>query len=115
MKKLLLCAAIPAIFALNGCGPAPDSAEVQADRAAGNKQSQLGQIMDKGIGVETDSNIKSINTMIGSVKADNDGKAPETIEEAKRISKMPEEKWIDQATGKPFVYDPATGTVSKAP
>jgi hypothetical protein len=71
--------------------------------------------IDMAKGVETDSNINQINMALGMAKSDNDGKPPATIEDAKRVARVPASMWIDGATGKPLVYDPATGKVSRAP
>lgn len=69
--------------------------------------------IDMAKAIETDSNINQINQMLGMVKGDNEGKAPATIEEAKRAAKVPSEMWIDGETGKPLEYDPASGTVHR--
>lgn len=71
--------------------------------------------LDMAKGADTDNNIKQINMALGMAKSDNDGKPPADIEEAKRVARVPSSMWIDSATGKPLVYDPATGRVSRAP
>lgn len=69
--------------------------------------------MDMAKAIETDSNINQINQMLGMVKGDNEGKAPATIEDAKKAAKVPAEMWIDGETGLPLEYDPITGTVHR--
>jgi hypothetical protein len=69
--------------------------------------------MDMAKAIETDSNINQINMALGMIKSDNEGKAPATIEDAKRLAKVPSEMWIDGETGLPLEYDPVTGTAHR--
>lgn len=112
MKPLLFASVLTVVLA--GCGSAPPTADEQAQSATSDKQSVLGRSMDKGEGVATNSNISQINAALSMAKGDNDGKAPATLDDAKRACKgYPPEMWVDGATGKPLRYDPTTGTVSK--
>lgn len=71
--------------------------------------------IDMSKNIETDSNINQINQTLSLVKADNEGKAPATLEEAKAAAKgVPASMWIDSETGKPLEYSPVTGTVHRA-
>ncbi|RYG75097.1 hypothetical protein EON80_01785 [bacterium] len=69
--------------------------------------------MDMAKAIETDSNINQINMALGMVKGDNEGKAPATIDDAKKAAKVPSEMWTDGETGLPLEYDPVTGTVHR--
>ncbi len=112
MKSLL---AFPVLaLGLVGCNGAPPDANTQAQRASSDKKTALGRSMDKAKDVATTDYTGQINAALGQVKADNDGKAPATLEEAKRALKdFPAEMWVDGASGKPLNYDPVTGTVSQ--
>ena len=99
-----------ALCAFAGCSAAVVTSNPK-DEAG--RTTTLGQTLTKGEGMDTTSNISQINQMLGMVKGDNEGVAPATIDEAKRAAKVPETMWIDKATGKPLVYDPASGTVSR--
>ncbi len=94
---------------LSGCSamktddPEPD----HAGRVTG-----LGRTLTKGQDVATDSYISQINSELARIKGDG-GEYPATIEEAKKSLKFPDEMWVDKATQKPLVYNPATGTVSR--
>jgi predicted RND superfamily exporter protein len=96
---------------LSGCSAALISTNEELDKGSNAPK----RTMDMAKNVETDSYISQINTVLGQIKNDNEGKAPATIEEAKAAVKFPDTMWIDGETGKPLVYDPATGTVSRAP
>ena len=93
---------------LSGC-----SALQQADQQMDEGSHAPKRAMDMAQGVGTTSNIDQINKSLSMVKGDNDGKAPETLEDAKKAAHVPDEMWIDKETGKPLVYDPATGTVHR--
>lgn len=114
MKKAVLL--IPILgLALAGCNGAPPDADTQAQVASSEKRTVLGRSMDKGKGIATDSNITQINQGLSMAKGE-DGKPPADIDSAKRALKdYPAEMWVDDATGKPLAYDPATGTVSRSP
>ena len=93
---------------LGGC-----SSLQQADQQMTEGSHAPKRAMDMAQGVGTTSNIDQINKSLSMVKSDNDGKAPETLEDAKKAAHCPDEMWIDKETGKPLVYDPATGTVHR--
>ncbi len=67
--------------------------------------------MDMAKAIETDSNIGQINSALSMIKSDSEGKAPATIEEAKKAAKVPDSMWIDSDTQLPLQYDPVSGTV----
>ncbi len=99
-----------ALLLLGGCQAAQET-NAQIDEGVHAPR----RAIDMSKGVETDSNIGQINAALGMVKSDNDGKPPSTIDDAKKAAKVPDSMWIDAETGKPLEYDPATGTVHKAP
>jgi hypothetical protein len=101
-------AALSATLLMSGC----------ATMVATNEEIDKGvhapkRSMDMAKAIETDSNINQINQMLGMVKGDNEGRAPATIEEAKKAAKVPAEMWTDGETGLPLEYDPASGTVHR--
>jgi hypothetical protein len=111
MKKFLFVPVLLGVLA--GCGSAPRSADDQAQSATSDKTTALGRSMDKGRGIATDSNISQINAALGMLRGQ-DGQAPANLQDAKHVLKdYPAEMWVDDATGKPLRYDPATGTVSR--
>lgn len=110
----VLLLAILAGCSLAGCSPAALKTDDPAPDNAG-RTTGLGRSLTKAENLETDNNIAQINAGLSMVKADSDGVAPATIEEAKRALKFPDSMWTDSATGKPLVYDPARGVVSRAP
>ena len=67
--------------------------------------------IDRGSDIEVDSNINQINQSLMMIKQDSG--APATLDEAKRAVKVPDSMWIDSVSGKPLVYDAATGTVHR--
>lgn len=105
--KLKHLAPLFALF-LSGC-----AAAIQTNAQIDEGVHAPKRAMDMAHGVETDSNINQINQMLGMVKGDNDGKAPATLEEAKRAAKVPAEMWIDTDTKLPLEYDPVSGTVHR--
>ena len=66
---------------------------------------------DRATDIEVDSNINQINQALSMIKMD--GPPPATLEEAKKAAKVPEEMWTDGVSGKPLVYDAASGTVHR--
>jgi hypothetical protein len=99
-----------ALIILGGCQTAQETnAEIDKGVHAPKRA------IDMSKGVETDNNIGQINAALSIIKAEPEGKAPATLEEAKKAVKVPDSMWIDAETGKPLEYDPATGTVRKAP
>ncbi len=106
--KIKYFAPVVALF-LGGC-----AAAVQTNAEIDKGVHAPKRAMDMAHGVETDSNINQINQMLSMAKSDNDGKAPATLEEAKRAAKgFPAEMWIDADTKLPLEYDPASGTVHR--
>lgn len=103
MKNLLPLLAVAALWA-GGCASpdAPQEAE----------QSLAKRAVDRGSDIEVDSNINQINQALMMIKQEGNG-APATLEEAKRAAKVPNEMWTDSVSGKPLVYDAATGTVHR--
>ena len=67
--------------------------------------------MDRGSDIEVDSNINQINQALMMIKSDSG--APATLADAKKAVKVPDEMWTDSVSGKPLVYDAATGTVHR--
>ncbi len=106
MSRLFSFLVVPfAACALVGCA-SPDATQE-------HQPSALKRSMDRATDIEVASNISQINQALSMVKSDNDGKAPATLEEAKAAAKVPAEMWTDGVTGKPLVYDPASGTVHR--
>ena len=102
MKNSLYAVALAALVA-GGCASpdAPQEAE----------QSLAKRAVDRGTDIEVDSNINQINQALMMIKQE--GSAPATLDEAKRAVKVPAEMWTDTVSGKPLVYDAATGTVHR--
>ena len=102
MKNSLYAVALCAIV-VGGCASpdAPKEAE----------QSLAKRAVDRGSDIEVDSNINQINQALMMIKQE--GSAPATLDEAKRAVKVPAEMWMDGVSGKPLVYDAATGTVHR--
>ena len=102
MKYFLSFFALAAIVA-GGCASpdAPKEAE----------QSLAKRAVDRGSDIEVDSNINQINQALMMIKQE--GSAPATLEEAKRAVKVPDTMWMDSVSGKPLVYDVATGSVHR--
>ena len=68
--------------------------------------------LDRGQSVDTASNISQIQTVIEMYKGDNDGKPPASYEELRKYAHdYPAEMWVDGVSGKPLIYDPATGRI----
>lgn len=105
--QLLSCVSLSmcVLMSATGCQAPEEPAE--------HTPTLLKRAINKGTTTEVTSNINQINQMLMMVKSDNDGKPPATLEEAKRAVKVPAEMWVDDVTGKPLVYDPATGTVHR--
>lgn len=99
---------IPLALVLGGCSMLSQTNQ-QLDEGA----RAPGRTMEMGKAIDTNNNINSINQALSMVKTDNDGKAPETLEEAKRAARVPDSMWIDSETGKPLAYDPVSGTVHR--
>ena len=95
---------------LSGCSAALISTNEELDKGSNAPKRTL----DMAKNLETDSYISQINTVLGQIKEQNEGKAPATLEEAKSAAKLPAAMWIDGETEKPLVYDAATGTVNRA-
>ncbi len=108
LKTVRFLPLVAALTILGGCQTAQET-NAEIDKGVGAPK----RAIDKSKGIETDSNISQINAALSMIKADSDGQAPATIEEAKKAVKVPDSMWIDAATGKPLEYDPATGTVRK--
>ena len=94
---------------LGGCSSL-QQADQQLD--TGSHAARRSIDMAKGVG-GTSEYIRQINMALSMYKSDNDGKAPATIEEAKKVAHVPDSMWIDAETNKPLVYDPETGTVHR--
>lgn len=88
---------------LSGCA-SPDATEP-------HEKSIPKKAMDRATDIEVDSNINQINQALMMIKSDSG--APATLEEAKRQVKVPDAMWIDGVSGKPLVYDAASGTVHR--
>ncbi len=68
--------------------------------------------IDRGESVNTASNISQIQQVIEMYKGDNDGKPPTSYEELRKYAHdYPSEMWVDGVSGKPLIYDPATGRI----
>ena len=104
MKNSLYALALAALIA-GGCA-SPDAADGGA-----SEQSLAKRAVDRGSDIEVDSNINQINQALMMIKQE--GSAPATLEEAKRAVKVPTEMWTDSVSGKPLVYDAASGTVHR--
>ena len=104
MKNSLYALALAGILA-GGCA-SPDATDGGASEKSLPKRA-----MDRGSDIEVDSNINQINQALMMIKQD--GGAPATLEEAKKAVKVPDEMWTDSVSGKPLVYDAATGTVHR--
>lgn len=102
MKNSLYALALTGIL-VSGCASpdAPKEAE----------QSLAKRAVDRGTDIEVDSNINQINQALMMIKQE--GSAPATLDDAKRAVKVPTEMWMDSVSGKPLVYDAATGTVHR--
>ncbi len=100
---LVACACALAGITIGGCASpdAPKEAE----------QSLAKRAVDRGSDIEVDSNINQINQALMMIKQDSG--APATLDEAKRAVKVPGEMWTDSVSGKPLVYDAASGTVHR--
>lgn len=96
------------LLALGGCSMMQETNQ-ELDKGA----KAPGRTMDMAVAIETNSNINSINQALSMVKSDNDGKAPATLEEAKKAARVPQIMWTDGETSKPLVYDAASGTVHR--
>jgi hypothetical protein len=110
MKILRFAPLVAALTLASGCQTAQETNAAIDEGVHAPKRS-----IDMAKGVETDSNIGQINAALSLIKADSEGKAPATLEEAKAAAKVPASMWIDGETGKPLEYDPANGTVRRAP
>lgn len=90
-------------FIAGGCASpdAPKEAE----------QSLAKRAIDRGSDIEVDSNINQINQALMMIKQDSG--PPATLDEAKRAVKVPDQMWTDSVSGKPLVYDVASGTVHR--
>jgi hypothetical protein len=78
------------------------------------QKSTLKRSMDMAEGVAADSNLNQIRMAISMFKSDNDGKPPASLDELKNSSYakgITPEMWINPVDKKPFLYDPATGTI----
>ena len=105
MKSFLALTAC-ALFAgalAGGCA-SPDAAEAPP-------KSVIKKAVDRGSDTDVTSNINQINQALYMIKQDSG--PPATLEEAKRAAKLPDQMWFDQVSGKPLVYDPASGTVHR--
>lgn len=97
--------------AFGGCA-SPDAAGTSpADLSPAAQQSLPKRAIDRGTDIEVDSNINQINQALMMIKQE--GSAPATLDDAKKAVKVPESMWTDTVSGKPLVYDAATGTVHR--
>ena len=104
MKNSLTILALAGIL-LGGCA-SPDASDGGASEKSLPKRAE-----DRGSDIDVDSNINQINQALMMIKQDSG--APATIEEAKRAVKVPDEMWTDSVSGKPLVYDAASGSVHR--
>ncbi len=103
MKNSLYVLALAALLS-GGCA-SPDATD-------GGGKSLPKRAMDRGSDIEVDSNINQINQALMMIKQEGSA-PPATLDEAKRAVKVPEEMWTDGVSGKPLVYDVATGSVHR--
>ncbi len=102
MKNAFYVLALAGLLAAGCASPdAPADAEKSLPKRA----------IDRGSDIEVDSNINQINQSLMMIKQE--GSAPATLDEAKRAAKVPAEMWVDSVSGKPLVYDAASGTVHR--
>lgn len=72
----------------------------------------LKRSIEKGQGVASISYLSQIRQGITMYKDSNDGKPPASLDELKHYLKdYPPECWVNPVDQKPFLYDPATGTI----
>ena len=102
MKNFLYALALSGIL-VGGCA-SPD-APVEAEKSLPKRAE------DRATDIEVDSNINQINQTLSMIKSDSG--PPATLADAQRAAKLPEEMWTDGVSGKPLVYDAATGTVHR--
>lgn len=103
MKNSLTAVALAGLL-IGGCA-SPDAPQQSVE-------SLPKRAINKGHETDTTSNINSINQGLMILKQENET-PPATLDEAKRALKFPDSVWFDDATHKPLVYDPATGTVRR--
>ena len=76
------------------------------------KRSVAKRAIDRGQSVNTASNISQIQQFIEMYKNDNDGKPPVSYAELRKSAHdYPAEMWVDGVSGKPLIYDPASGRI----
>ena len=107
MKSSLYLLALAALLS-GGCA----ATMVTTDSTDKSVESIPRRAIAKGNETDTTSNINQINQGLMMIKQENET-APATIDEAKRALKFPDSMWMDDATGKPLVYDAASGTVRR--
>ena len=77
-----------------------------------HQKTVLKRSIEKAQDVGTTSYLSQIQQGINMFKSDNDGKPPASLEELKHYLKdYPPECWVNPVDKKPFLYDPATGTI----
>lgn len=106
MKNSLYALALAALLA-GGCA----SPDATPDAPVDAEKSLPKRAEDRGSDIEVDSNINQINQSLMMIKQDSG--APATLAEAKRAVKVPDSMWTDSVSGKPLVYDVATGSVHR--
>jgi len=103
--SMVVCVVIIMLMMLKYLGPTQNS-----DGSKG--PSVIKQSQDRGSEVQTNIYLGQIRQLIGIYRSDNGGKAPASYEELRRAGKdYPPEMWVNAVDKKPFVYDPATGTI----
>jgi hypothetical protein len=77
-----------------------------------HEKSVLRKSMDRAEDVGTTSYLSQIQQGINMYKQDNDGKTPASLDELKHYLKdYPPDMWFNHVDKKPFLYDPASGTI----
>ena len=104
MKNALYALALAGLL-IGGCA-SPDATDGGASEKSLPKRAE-----DRGSDIEVDSNINQINQALMMIKQE--GSAPATLDEAKSAVKVPDSMWIDGVSGKPLVYDAASGSVHR--
>ena len=104
MKNSFYALALAGLL-IGGCA-SPDATDGGASEKSLPKRAE-----DRASDIDVDSNINQINQSLMMIKQDSG--APATLDEAKRAVKVPDEMWMDSVSGKPLVYDAASGTVHR--
>jgi hypothetical protein len=73
------------------------------------KQTQVGQVMDKGQEPVCIHNLQQIRLGMDALKVD--GSLPADLPSLKAALKYPDQMWVCPVDGQPYVYNPQTGEV----